>query len=191
MILCWLVHLERSLFKACCLESTFRLPPITAPALLCLCCCKCSRVISQLTHNPLLTKWILRAKSSPAEPVVSGLCLSLHRKGRIYLIPKKTKTSGSVGCALWTVSLFPADGTFYLMDPNTKLKPLPSYSAAGTKIWMLFTALLRCHLGFVHPCWPKYAFSPVWPTPRSYRTLDQRIMHRLSLGLPEQLARAL
>lgn len=25
---------------------------------------------------------------------------------------------------------------------------------------------------------------------RSYRTLDQRIMHRLSLGLPPQLARA-
>lgn len=52
---------------------------------------------------------------------------------------------------------------------------LVSFSAAGEEISTLLAALLLCHLGFVHPRWPKYAFfffsfSPVWPMPRSYRT---------------------
>lgn len=63
-------------------------------------------------------------------------------------------------------------------------------------IWDILTALLLCHVGFVHLCWPKYAFFLFFlfllcPVVYSYGTLDQRIMHKLSLGLPEQFARAL
>lgn len=117
----------------------------------------------------------------------SGFAHAHTQKRRIYFIPKKTITIGNMGlcspvaksCATrWDV-LF--DGSFLL---NTMPNPSCSYCSAVKKIWMLLTALLLCHLGFVHLRWPKYALSPVWPMPRSYRTLDQRIMHRLSLGLP-------
>lgn len=73
---------------------------------------------------------------------------------------------------------------------------LVSFSAAGEEISTLLAALLLCHLGFVHPRWPKYAFF-FFSSLRCGRCraliepLDQRIMHILSLGLPQQLARAL
>lgn len=120
-------------------------------------------------HDPLLTKWIPCAQILQPPLLFSwtcSICVSSHSKGRIYSNPKKTITFFFLGgiwrlCSLatksaatrWDVSV---DGCFIgLTRCQTHLV---SFSAAGEEISTLLAALLLCHLGFVHPRWPKYAF---------------------------------
>lgn len=134
--------------------------------------CRCSCVFSKSfksAHDPLLTKWIPCAQILQPPPLFSwtcSICVSSHSKGRIYSNPKKTITFFLEGgiwrlCSLvtksaatrWDVSV---DGCFIgLTRCQTHLV---SFSAAGEEISTLLAALLLCHLGFVHPRWPKYAF---------------------------------
>lgn len=94
-----------------------------------------------------------------------------------------------------TINLSSADGSFIPQISAALYNTIAAYLSHTVERLRWSEAAAHgcgalCRLRLVRERWPKYAFSPVWSM-RPYGSLDQRIMHRLSFGLPKQLARIL